>query len=482
MKKFLILSLLFAVQHLSAQTVIDYELGVFDSLKKPFAPYKHQFMVLTDSNYAFTKNKLHYSVLPELLVSSEPKKFSLLGDIHVNTYVHLSNKMQFYASARIGYTNTGNTAYASPLESSAYFQQKLNNKDRLFQDVRARFIYTPNRFISIHTGLDKHFIGQGDRSLLLGDQGMASPFVLFEAKLWKFSYLNIQEIRREGQIGHYVPKGSSTHFLNFQHKQFLSIGIFETVTHLIKDTLYNRGFDVEYLNPLIFYRPQEYSLGSSDNVILGIDGHIKFGKSVLYGQVILDEFLLAQIRARNRWWANKYGFQIGYKHGASEGDRSHLFRTEFSLMRPYTFSHLNSSLNYGNQGMPVSHPLGSNFIEIYSELTIRRGRISNQTWFQLYVKGDDPEGDSITYSYGGDLYQSYINRPENSEFGVYIGRGTHTVTWQLGNRSNYTFYKDLLQFFVEPRLFIVQTPQRLKTQLWFTMGLQTCFAVKKRNY
>ena len=457
--------------HGSAQRIVDYDLVNLDSIKKPLSDYRHTFSAQKDSSYNSHKNRWNYSILPEITSSYDGKNLNYLGDVLLNLYIPVNNKLKIYGAGRLGYTNAENQIYTSRMQPTTYF-------DRLFQDVKSRIIYTPNRYIKLQTGLDKHFIGQGDRSLLMGDQGIASPFAMIQAKLWKLEYCSIQQILREGRTGHFRTKGSSTHFLNFRHKHHFSIGIFETVTHLIKDTLYNRGFDIEYLNPFTFYRPQEYSLGSSDNVILGLNTHVKFGKSVLYGQLVLDEFLLSAIRSRNRWWANKYGIQIGYKFAKVADNKSSFLRTELTLIRPYTFSHLNNSLNYGTQGLPVAHPLGSNLIEWYSEHVIQTGSWTSQSWFQIYLKGMDPETDSL--SYGGDIYQSYINRPIG-EFGILIGNGEHTVTWQFGNRTSYALKRKLMEVFVEPRFFITRTKQNINSQLYLTIGIQSSFGSRLKN-
>ena len=55
-------------------------------------------------------------------------------------------------------------------------------------------------------------------------------------------------------------------------------------------------FDFEYLNPIIFLRHIEGTVGSPDNAFAGVDfkanvaHHFQF-----YGQLLLDEFLLKEI-------------------------------------------------------------------------------------------------------------------------------------------------------------------------------------------
>jgi len=45
------------------------------------------------------------------------------------------------------------------------------------------------------------------------------------------------------------------------------------------------------LNPIVFYRPQEYSVGSPDNSMMGLNISGKlFGSLKLYAQAVADEF------------------------------------------------------------------------------------------------------------------------------------------------------------------------------------------------
>ena len=57
----------------------------------------------------------------------------------------------------------------------------------------------------------------------------------------------------------------------------------------------SRGFDVTYLNPVIFLRPLEASNGSPDNALIGFTGKYKIANGITaYGQFFLDEFQAKQ--------------------------------------------------------------------------------------------------------------------------------------------------------------------------------------------
>src|SRR5690554_5231847 len=92
---------------------------------------------------------------------------------------------------------------------------------------------------------------------------------------------------------------------------------------------------------------------------------------MIYGQLAIDDFVLKELTSRSRWWANKYSGQIGLKGKADLSIGNLRWLTELNFARPFIYSHLNESTNYGNQGRPLAHPLGSNFVEVYAETSLK---------------------------------------------------------------------------------------------------------------
>ena len=93
------------------------------------------------------------------------------------------------------------------------------------------------------------------------------------------------------------------HHLSMNVTKWLNIGLFEGVVFGRK----NR-FDFQYLNPIIFLRHIEGTVGSPDNAVAGIDFKVNAHHRIqLYGQFLLDEFILKQITKNNGYWANKWG-------------------------------------------------------------------------------------------------------------------------------------------------------------------------------
>jgi hypothetical protein len=168
--------------------------------------------------------------------------------------------------------------------------------------------------------------------------------------------------------GKYPDKYFAFHHLSINIGKKLNIGVFESV--VFSDS---SSFEWSYLNPIIFYRAIEQQFGSSDNVILGADFKWNAFKGFsVYGQFVLDEFVLDNIKEGNGWWANKFAIQAGLKYYDAFGVSNLDLQAETNIVRPYTYSHnpivtANNGIPYGsytNYMQPIAHPLGANFNEV----------------------------------------------------------------------------------------------------------------------
>ena len=381
----------------------------------------------------------HSSIIPKAWQACSPSKDDLITRVKKKSYFGISPLIDLQAdykesfNYRIGtglqltsglgekwYIRTsylqGLLNYDSLFLPRAYFNKVLTNYST-YGDWRGRVSFSPNKIFNFQIGLDHNFIGEGCRSMFLSDYGKPYPFGMIRSRFWRLEYDVIYQFFREKFGEGWKQKNGATHYISFNATKWLNIGVFETVVFQPKDTLLNRGYEVEYLNPVIFYRPQEYALGSSDNVLLGLSLHAKFKTHSFYTQFILDEFFLAEIKAKSGWWANKFGFQLGIKGHFKVMQSNSFYRIELNSARPYTYAHLSSDQNYGNQGMTLSHPYGGNFAELLGEWKIQKSNWLFKIFINYSLRGFDKDG----FSYGGDMYKPYTLRP--FEYGHQIGQG-----------------------------------------------------------
>lgn len=299
--------------------------------------------------------------------------------------------------------------------------------------------YILNKHFDFLLAHDKNFIGDGYRSLLLSDDSYSYPFLRINMTFWKFRYTAIYAVYRDLQsvpdpnIG-YLKKYSTTHNLdlNIGKKNKLTVSIFETVMWAPSAS---RGYELAYLNPVLFIRPVENSLGSPDNVLLASNIKWKINRSnTLYGQVMLDELLLDEVRSGKGWWGNKQGFQLGIKSSNFFRVKNLNVQTEFNLVRPYTYQHRTSAQSYTHYNQSLTHPLGANFAESVSFINYRYKNLFAEVKVQIAKMGQD----TADVNLGNNIFDSYETRDmRDGEYGHYMFDGLESNLKTVDLRVNY---------------------------------------------
>ena len=287
------------------------------------------------------------------------------------------------------------------------YKKEARGYDYYFSEAYVSF--TPSKYFNIQAGTGKHFLGDGYRSLLLSDNAFSYPYVKITTDVWHIKYVNLwtqfQHLRdRMPDVAANTKKWGAFQYLSWNVTKWLNLSLFEAVIWQDRDTLGYRGFDLHYANPIIYLRPVEWAVGSPDNVLVGAAGKISLLKNTaLYGQLIFDEFKLSELKARNGWWANKWGIQAGLKTFDLFTIENLDFQTEMNLVRPFMYSHNNIVTNYAHFNQPLAHPLGSNFGEIVTFLRYKYRRLSAEIGYIYAQHGTD----TANMNYGNDLFQSY---------------------------------------------------------------------------
>lgn len=347
--------------------------------------------------------------------------------------------------------------------------------------AEAYLSYTPFKFLNVQFGHGKNFIGDGYRSLFISDVATPHPFLKLNTTFWKIKYTStwmwLRDVRPEVEVdGAYMPKYMATHFLSWNISKRLNVGFFESV---IWNNANNRGFDINYLNPIIFFRAIEFETGQdAGNALLGLSGKYKLNDSMnLYGQFILDEFSLSDMSGGEKSWKNKFGYQLGFKYYNAFKVKNLMLQTEYNRVRPYTYSHNSVVLNYGHSNQSMAHFWGSNFSEF-----VLIGRYHYKRWFGnakmvVGTRGLDFNNGVDNYSYGGDIYRNYNERPFDT--GVEVGQGNKTTTFftnlQVGYvinpATNLKIFTDVTFRDFNPE---AQTATALKSNtVWFNIGIRT---------
>ena len=307
--------------------------------------------------------------------------------------------------------------------------------------AEANLTYTPSKMINIQLGYGRNFIGDGYRSLITTDGVSPYPFFKINTNFWKIKYTNtymfLKDIRREATAldGTYTTKYMANHYLSWNATKRLNIGLFESV---IWANTNGRGFDMSFLNPIIFYRSVEFSSSSkSGNALLGLTTKYKWNNQInLYGQFLLDEFSLTEIKKSNQSWKNKYGYQLGIKYFNAFNVEHLLLQVEYNHVRPYVYSHSDPLTNYGHANQSLGHQWGGNFKEVIAVARYHQGRYFADAKFTYGERGLDFNTPTDSLNYGGNIYVDYdSNRAYDS--GVKIGQGNKTSIFIADIQAGY---------------------------------------------
>lgn len=347
--------------------------------------------------------------------------------------------------------------------------------------AEAYLSYTPADFLNIQFGHGKNFIGDGYRSLLQSDVASPHPFLKLNATFWKIKYTStwmwLKDVRPEVVVDDaFLTKYMANHYLSWNVSKRLNIGLFESVIWADNN---GRGFDVNYLNPIIFFRAIEFQTGQgAGNAILGLSSKYKWNNKVnLYGQFILDEFSLSDVTGGEKSWKNKFGYQLGAKYFNAFDVDNLLLQAEYNQVRPYTYSHNTQILNYANFNQPMAHLWGANFKEL-----VLIGRYNYERWFAdakfiIGQRGLDFNTDEDSFSYGGDIYRNYNDR--DADTGIEIGRGNKTSSFMtelqagylLNPTTNLKLFTNIIYRDFNPDAI---TASAMKSNtLWFSIGVRT---------
>ncbi|HET7119082.1 MAG TPA: hypothetical protein VFI29_21495 [Hanamia sp.] len=352
-----------------------------------------------------------------------------------------------------------------------YKKFKLNGQD--YFDGRGYFTFNVTKYIDVQFGYDKNFIGDGYRSLFLSDDGDSYLFLKLNTKIWRFDYENLfmelmpQFVKNGDNL--LDRKYAAMHQLSINLNRWLNVGLFEGVIFGRKNL-----FDFEYLNPIIFLRHIEGTVGSPDNAVAGINfkanavHHLQF-----YGQLLLDEFIADEILKNNGYWANKFGYQLGVKYIDAFKINNLDLQLETNRVRPFTYSHYDSIANYTHYNQPLAHPLGANFQEWIGILKYQPA----PKWYInaraiYYYQGLDSAG----INFGSNPFELYTTRTD--DYGHFVGTGRKVKCLNASLTLSYELKENL--FFEGTALFRKYTG--LDNSSMFNIGIRWNAARRDYNY
>ncbi len=288
--------------------------------------------------------------------------------------------------------------------------ENIGNYD--FAEGYLRYFIQPKRNmnLSFQLGREKITFGYGYDSKLVisGDHTYLDFFKInFDYGVFSFVSMTASTVGNfhDNRDENYTKLIALNRFkLNFP--KFAEFGIGENIIYS------DRGIDLAYFNPFIFYKFVEMSLQDRDNGSVWLDFQTHFIKNFeISGTFFLDENILSHLQEMNLY-SNKTAYQIGafWYSPFSIDDLSLIL--EYTKIRPFVYTHTNEKNNYTAFGEILGHRIGPNSDEIFWRANYNlnsKTRISLK--YQYIRSGEnifDKEG-RLLFNAGGDAFVAFRN-------------------------------------------------------------------------
>lgn len=522
MKKLLILSIII----LSALTINAQNLQVRDfrvarniemsangkmaTTHSSMKPYRtSQTTELSDSiaqfsdfiGYNLQKENIYLNILPLYELSLGDNGFDPKNDLRIGETLgflvdfSLDDKLNvsYSLAETYGYRKSEKITPAYNFDYLWGLYSERNLAKGFFLEQTFNINYTPVEFFSIEAGNGRHFYGDGYRSLLQSDYSNNHPYLKIESEFLNFKYScewsmlynsTVQNLRIDDINRH---KYNVTHYLDCRIGKHVNVGLFESV-------MSSQFLSFEFFNPVVFFRPVDYSLGSDNNALLGANLKVSFcQKNCVYAQVVLDDIIVGQLKndimhrisksydGEYGWFANKWGIQGGLKFYDMFKVKGLDCFVEGNIVRPYAYSHSVSELTYTHDGKPLAHPLGANFIEGVAGISYFNEFIECNLKLSYAIAGADSSqnthyGQNVFYTTMDAYMPSQNNIPVTSFYNVLL-QGIRTNIFTARAEVAYYPLKDkALSVFAEILLHSNSNEIRNDKYLGFSVGVRSRLA------
>lgn len=183
----------------------------------------------------------------------------------------------------------------------------------------------------------------------------------------------------------------------------------------------DRGIEIAYLNPFLFFKSVEHSLRDRDKAMIALDIQGRPYDGVeLYGDLFIDDLTFNKLGTD--WFGNQFAFRVGgiFTPTLSIFENATI-NIDYFRIRPYVYTHRFSLNRYVHGGFPMGNPLGPNSDGWTVRLNhLLSGRSSVELYYSRMRKGHnetDEEG-NLVRNVGGDIAQGY--RFGDSEKAVFL--------------------------------------------------------------
>lgn len=464
-----------SVDRLLAKTPYPLHTGFKPILQNRLSYAGYGDSIIFSEPIAFIKQKPKNIILRKLLYEELVRVKSDNFSLALNFLTHLQRKNSKNSDASFtintrgmevkGHLGRDISYYTAFYENQAFFEHPLDSfaakrlvvpghgAHKAFRDsgydyssAVAYLSYSPNEILNVRVGHDKHFVGEGYRSMLLSDNAFNYPFLefsVFKQQLQYHSFVAQYEDFTKVYYNYHRRKHIAVNYLSYYYRNFLEIGLFEGVLYQSLDTTdYSYHLSWDFFTPFPVVRSLA-NVSRDDNYLLtGLQFKLNPLKYItLYGQLALSP---------GREGA---GIQGGVKlhdlfFDTFEPHRLFL-RLEYNNVSNNLYIHNSEGFQtWSHYNQELAHPLGSNFTEWlvrgqyrYRRLSLFAGfihRAYDPVYSDIFLVTDVRENmqDTPTESSYISLTAAYTINPAN-RFQVFAG----TEIRNYGNETkNYILF------------------------------------------
>lgn len=216
----------------------------------------------------------------------------------------------------------------------------------------------------------------------------------------------------EGNASNYS-KHISTHKLKFTFPGAAEFSIGESIIYG------KRGIELGYLNPFGFYKYVEQGMQDRDNGLFFLDFQSDFIENFEFHGILLMDETIDLLKFQK--FHNKIGIQTGFYWYSPFSFNDSYVTFEYTMFRPYVFTHTFEQNSYTGFDVPLSHPMGPNSEEYYFNFGyLFSPSIRNENFFVFRRAGDNilDENGNVTKNVGGDILvpHNLTNDSEDAPF------------------------------------------------------------------
>ncbi len=345
---------------------------------------------------------------------------SLIGLVGGEVRGTLMNKFGFFLRATNGNV-FGNKSAALHIHRLSYNWNLSNNfPPSSFFDETNGYLTVDFDVLKLKFGRDRQLIGFGENKLILGDNAPETDFLSMKLKLGilEYTFYHGKILGDKGSTGDTITgllntveeKYLAYHRIGFNLSKDFSFGAGEM-------TIYsNRGLDLSYMNPFIFYKAVEHGGQDRDNSLLFFNVSSNAIKGMkLYSILLIDD--ISYGRVGTGWYGNQTVWNIGIESSCLYPFIPADVSLEYFRIEPYVFTHRFHSNNYTHNGYNIALDTDPNSKLFFGKINYRiTNRIDVDVSYTYKVHGANPI-DTVTgkiTNVGGDLNLGH--RTQDAEY------------------------------------------------------------------